>query len=57
MSAVMIVIVASFALLYVDGEIKEIDFEQNVSYISLAEDAELDEALKNENNSSVEGLL
>ena len=53
----MIVIVASFALLYVDGEIKEIDFEQNVSYISLAEDAELDEALKNENNSSVEGLL
>ena len=55
MSALMIVMISSLILLEIRKTETDIVIIEDVSYISLAEDAEFDEAL-NENNSSVEGL-
>lgn len=50
------IVVVSFVLIQIREDEKQFDIMSDVSYISLVEDAELDEALK-ENNSVVEVLL
>ncbi len=53
----MIALIASITYICIREKNIEIDNAENVSYIYLYEqDAEFDEAIKEENNSNVEGL-
>lgn len=57
MTLVMIALIASITYICIREKNIEIDNAENVSYIYLYEqDAEFDEAIKEENNSNVEGL-